>query len=144
MESTPPAGIEIETTWSDSGVPVMRVRGDVDVYTCPQLRTALLDLLEAGQHDIVLDLAEVNYMDSRALGVLVEAARRVREGGRSRLHLVRVQPRVKSTFDLTRLMMIFRWYDSAEAALAEIARSSASISAAGGGDDSSPGSPSPH
>ena len=121
---TEPARIEIQTTLDGSGVPVVHVKGDVDIFTCPELRTALLELLEAGKHDIVLDLSEVNYMDSRALGVLVEAAHRARAEGR-RLHLVRVPRRVKSTFEITRLMMFFRWYDTAEAALAEIARGAA-------------------
>ena len=111
------AGLEIETVETETGVPVLQIRGEIDLHTCPQLRTTLLELMEAGKHDIVLDLAEVPYLDSAALGVLVDAVRRAREhnGG---IHLAHVTPFVLRAFEITRLIKIFQVHDTVDAALA--------------------------
>ena len=59
------------------------------------------------------------YLDSAALGVLVDAVRRVREheGG---ISLVSTTPFVRRAFEITRLVKIFQLYDDNEAALADI------------------------
>ena len=112
-------GLEINTEETETGVPVLRVRGEIDLHTCPQLRSMLLDLLGAGKSRLVLDLAEVPYLDSAALGVLVDAVRRAREMGGG-LYLVRMTPFVKRAFEITRLVKIFQVHDTEEAALQAI------------------------
>ncbi len=83
------------------------------------LRDALRDLIEKGHYQIVINLAEVPYLDSAALGVLVDAVRRVREheGG---ISLVSTTPFVRRAFEITRLVKIFQLYDDNEAALADV------------------------
>jgi len=77
-------------------------------------------LMDARKGHIVLDLAEVPYLDSAALGVLVDAVRRAREIGGA-LHLVNMTPFVRRAFDITRLIKIFQVHESVDAALAAIA-----------------------
>jgi anti-sigma B factor antagonist len=64
----------------DEGVdgPVVRVRGELDMATCPQLRERLLELTD---RMVTLDFAAVTFMDSSGTGVLVEAQKRIREDG---------------------------------------------------------------
>jgi anti-anti-sigma factor len=50
---------------------VVDLRGDIDIAVVPGLTTVLLDALDAGCVNIVLDLSEVTYADSSALGLLV-------------------------------------------------------------------------
>lgn len=109
-------GLEIETVETPTGVPLLRLRGEIDLHTCPQLRVALQQLMEAGKFSLVLDLDEVPYLDSAALGVLVDAVRRSREHGGG-LFLARVQPFVRRAFEITRLIKIFQVHDTVEAAL---------------------------
>jgi anti-sigma B factor antagonist len=101
------------------GIPLVQLRGEIDLHTCPELRATLQQLMEAGQHTIVLNLAEVPYLDSAALGVLVDAVRRAREnhGG---IYLTHVTPFVRRAFEITRLIKIFQVHDSVEAAVAAI------------------------
>lgn len=61
------------STRSVDGCTVVSVAGDVDISTSPALRTALGEATAGGGHPIVVDLTEVPFLDSTALGVLVGA-----------------------------------------------------------------------
>jgi len=50
---------------------VVHLSGDIDVAVVPDLRAALEQVIETGCENIVLDLADVTYADSSALGLLV-------------------------------------------------------------------------
>jgi anti-sigma B factor antagonist len=60
---------------------VVTVSGDVDVVTAPRLRQRLLDLVESGQTDLMVDLRPTEFIDSSGLSSLVAAAKRARERG---------------------------------------------------------------
>jgi anti-anti-sigma factor len=67
----------------ESGACVARVCGDIDIAVVPELRDDLQAALEAGCTNVVIDLAEVVYADSSALGLLVWLDHRLRPiGGR--------------------------------------------------------------
>lgn len=62
---------------------VVRLSGDLDMAVVPELRRELDKTLEAGCVNVVLDLADVSYADSSALGLLVWLDHRLRPmGGR--------------------------------------------------------------
>jgi len=62
---------------------VVRLAGDVDMAVVPELRSSLDISLDAGCANVVLDLTEVTYADSSALGLLVWLDHRLRPlGGR--------------------------------------------------------------
>lgn len=48
-----------------------KVIGEIDIYTAPKLKEHLSNLKQAEGMEVVLDLSEVNYMDSTGLGVFV-------------------------------------------------------------------------
>ena len=106
------AGIEVKTTESETaGVPVVRVAGDIDLYSVPTLEAILRELLASGKRHIVLDLEGVPFVDSQGLATLVGANRRARELGGA-LHLTRVTPHVRRALEITRLIRFFRPYNS--------------------------------
>jgi len=111
--------LEINTQMTDDQIPIVALKGEIDLHTCAEMRDTLRDLIEKGHHQIVINLAEVPYLDSAALGVMVDAVRRVREheGG---ISLVSTTPFVRRAFEITRLVKIFQLYESNNAALEEI------------------------
>jgi anti-sigma B factor antagonist len=63
-------------------VTVVRVKGEVDAATAPQMGETVNRLLERSQR-VVLDLRHVDFMDLHGLGVMIRATRRARADGGS-------------------------------------------------------------
>ncbi len=59
------------------GVAVLDVRGEIDLGTAPALREALLPVLEREAGPVVVDLSEIEFMDSTGLHVLVDTLRQL-------------------------------------------------------------------
>src|SRR6187200_3458531 len=72
---------------------VIEVGGEIDVYTAPKLREALVELVNAGRYQIVVDVERVDFLDSTGLGVLVGGLKRVRANDGS-LRVVCTQERL--------------------------------------------------
>jgi len=96
---------------------VVCVVGEVDVYTAPQLRERLSDLVAAGEHHLVVDLTGVDFLDSTGLGVLVGGLNRVRGHGGS-LALVCSTERILKVFRITGLTGVFPIHPELRTALA--------------------------
>lgn len=60
---------------------VVLLGGELDLYNADEVRTVLADAVDAGTSRIVIDLAEVDFVDSTALGVLLEARSRLGADG---------------------------------------------------------------
>src|SRR5881397_4268764 len=109
--------LELETTQRD-GVAVLTLRGEIDVYTAPRMRQAIVDLVDAGSRNIVIDMEKVDFLDSTGLGVLVEGLKRVRTRGGD-LSLVVTQDKIVKIFEITGLNKAFSLYASLDEALRE-------------------------
>jgi anti-sigma B factor antagonist len=95
---------------------VVRVSGEIDVDTGPQLRDHLLGLVAGGEHNIVVDLSDVSFLDSSGLGVLVMAHKRIRTAGGT-LRLAGCQPEVVSIFHLTALDRVIEMFPTVQDAM---------------------------
>jgi anti-anti-sigma factor len=82
-------------------VVVVRVRGEVDTATAPQMGQAI-DAQLARRRRVVLDLSEVEFMDLHGLAVLMRASRRTRVEGGSFV-VDRPAPCVLRLFELVRM-----------------------------------------
>ena len=86
---------------------IVSLRGEIDLQNSPELRTELLDLLvKHSPQRLVINLAQVPYMDSSAIAVLVELLQKVRKTG-GKIFLTSLQPRVKGLLEIARLGSIF-------------------------------------
>ena len=95
---------------------VVQVSGEIDVYTAPQLRQRLRDLMEAGASNLVVDLRGVEFLDSHGLGVLIGVLKQMRTQGGT-LVLVCVKESVLRVFRITGLDQIFTIVPSVDAAV---------------------------
>ena len=56
----------------------IHIGGEIDLATCPQLQAVVVDLVDRGCYQLILDLEQVSFMDCAGIGVLVDAAARPR------------------------------------------------------------------
>ncbi|MGM8212447.1 STAS domain-containing protein [Virgibacillus sp. W0430] len=81
---------------------LVHLSGELDVYTAPQLKQALLPITQKEGHLVEVNLADVVYMDSTGLGIFISALKNTKEYN-SHLKLVNPQARVSRLFKITGL-----------------------------------------
>ena len=108
-------------TWHDAGNTVLEVVGELDAYTSPRLREQLVDQSRAGRHRLVVDLAEVSFMDSSGLGVLVGGLKRARAAGGS-VTLTGASAHILGVLRITGLTRVFAVYATTAEALSAAGR----------------------
>ncbi len=112
-----PLGIGIEVT-KEPGHTLVRVNGDVDMDTAPRLDEALASV-EQGERTVVIDLTDVEFLDSSGLTVLVENWQRLRgTTGGAEVRLVVKGSAVSKVLDAAGLAQLFTIFDSYESAVA--------------------------
>ena len=94
-----------------------RCGGEIDVYTAPRLRELLIELVNIGHYQLVVNMEKVEFLDSTGLGVLVGGLKRVRAHDGS-LDLVCTQERILKIFRITGLTKVFGIHDSVDEAIA--------------------------
>lgn len=94
---------------------IIEVGGEVDVYTAPRLREAIVTAVEAGHTQLIIDVERVEFLDSTGLGVLVGALKRVRADGGS-LDIVCTHERILKIFKITGLDKVFGLHASVDEA----------------------------
>jgi anti-sigma B factor antagonist len=94
------------------------VRGEIDLHNSPKLRIRLLHLMEeSNPTKLILNLADVPYMDSSGVAVLVEMLRRLRKT-QGAVVLACLQPRVRGILEIAQLTTVFPIVPDEAAALA--------------------------
>lgn len=97
---------------------VLRLRGEVDLFTAPRLRAALSQLVESGQWDVIVDMHGVEYFGTAGLAALAGALANVRRHGGS-LKIACPHPHVLKLFALTDMNKVFRIYPTVDEAVAD-------------------------
>ena len=85
---------------------VLAVRGEIDLFTAPELKQVLAESIEAGRVRIIVDLTDTTFLDSTALGVLIGAVKRLRSRDGA-LAIVNIDDNISKTFEITGLDQIF-------------------------------------
>ena len=88
----------------------------LDAVIAGSFKEALVQRIDHGQHNIVLDMAYVNFMDSSGLGAVVAILTHL--GDKGRLRICRVTPAVMAVLKLTRMDRIFKTFETLQAAIA--------------------------
>jgi anti-sigma B factor antagonist len=105
----------------DQELAVLVVGGEVDYEVSPQLRTRIVSAIKAGRRRLVLDLSEVTFIDSTAIGVLAGALAKLDEAGGGSLAVVCTHEKVLQILEITGLdsvITVHRTRDEAVSALA--------------------------
>jgi len=107
--------LTLETREQD-GHTLVSVGGEIDVYTAPRLRDKITELVNAGHHSLIIDMENVDFLDSTGLGVLVGGLKKIRAQDGT-MSLICSQDRLLKIFKITGLAKVFTIYPSESAAL---------------------------
>ena len=97
--------MKVESEERDAVI-VIRVEGDVDLYSSPELRSAVLEAVPRASAGVEVDLGEVTYMDSSGVATLVEGLRSANEH-EVRFTLTKPSEAVMKVLELARLDSVF-------------------------------------
>jgi len=101
------------------GVTIIAPAGRVDSTTSSSLERHLLGLIGAGRHRLVVDLAEVDYISSAGLRVLLMLAKKTKET-RGALALCEMGDAVRQVFGLAGFLPLFTIETSRDAAVTRV------------------------
>lgn len=105
---------------------IFRLRGSLDIATSPTLRAALVDATEHDAKEIVVDLSQLEFLDSTGLGALIGAHRRSAERGGALRLVVRDGP-IARLLNITGLIRVLAVYHDLDAALSDRDRLTATV-----------------
>jgi len=95
---------------------VIALTGEVDLYTAPEFKQQLLEVIGQGAKEVVVDFSDTTFIDSTTLGVLVGGVKRLRPNG-GRLSLVCNDRNITKIFEITGLDRVFTIYPTREEAV---------------------------
>ena len=103
--------------YNKDGIEVIDVAGTIDIYTAPRLRELLINLVSRDNYQLIVNLDQVEFLDSTGLGVLVGGLKRVRAHDGS-LDLVCTQERILKIFRITGMTKVFGIHQTVDQAIA--------------------------
>ncbi len=100
-------------------VAIIDCSGDVDLYTSPRLREALLAQIQSGAKSVLVNMGEVGYIDSSGIATLVEGLQLSRTT-QTRFGLFALRRNARSVLELARLHKVFNLFETEQEALEKI------------------------
>lgn len=96
---------------------VLPLEGEIDLHVSPRIASSLSGMVSQKPKQLVVDLAQVSYIDSSGLAVLIEAMQNVAGYG-GKFALAGLQESVRPIFEIARLDQVFRIFPDVDTALA--------------------------
>jgi anti-sigma B factor antagonist len=98
---------------------VISLVGEVDLYTAPEFKQKLLEVIGQGGRDVIVDFSDTTFIDSTTLGVLVGGVKRLRTND-GQLSLVCNDRNITKIFEITGLDRVFSIHETRAEALAAL------------------------
>lgn len=95
---------------------ILEVAGRLDANTAPAMEKELLDLLDRGESNLLVDLANLNYISSVGLRILLAAAKKANPAG-GKVAICSLQEYVQEIFAIAGFTTIFEIYPTRDEAL---------------------------
>jgi len=116
---------DIKTEQLSENTYVISLAGEVDLYTAPEFKQQLLEVIGQGGTEVVVDFTDTTFIDSTTLGVLVGGVKRLRSND-GQLSLVCNDRNITKIFEITGLDRVFPIHTTREEALQAISSSTQS------------------
>jgi anti-sigma B factor antagonist len=108
------------------GILTLALKGRLDFASCSTLKKRILEYVKDGKNNIILNLAQVDFINSSGLGTLVSILKEVRLA-KGRLIITNLAAYILEIFEITQLSHIFEIHASEAEALAAYRHSAAEV-----------------
>jgi len=105
---------------SDGDLAVLVMGGELDYEVSPQIRARLVGAIKDGRRRLVLDLSDVTFIDSTAIGVLAGTVVKLDEAGGGSLAVVCANEKVVQIFEITGLDSVIAVHSSRDEAFSAL------------------------
>ena len=92
---------------------IFKLRGSLDLATSPHVRASLMEASEKGNRNLIVDLSQLEFLDSTGLGALIGAHRRATERG-GQMRLIVSEGPIARLLNITGLIRVFAVYHTLE------------------------------
>ena len=110
---------DIKTEQLGDDAYVISLAGEVDLYTAPEFKQQLLEVIGQGGKQVIVDFTDTTFIDSTTLGVLVGGVKRLRTND-GQLALVCSDRNITKIFEITGLDRVFTIYPTRVEAVANV------------------------
>ena len=110
---------DVQTDKVGEGTYVISLSGEVDLYTAPEFKQQLLDVIAEDAKEVVVDFTNTTFIDSTTLGVLVGGVKRLRSQD-GMLSLVSSDRNITKIFEITGLDRVFTIYPTRDEAVSKL------------------------
>jgi anti-sigma B factor antagonist len=110
---------DIKTEQLGNDAYVISLAGEVDLYTAPEFKQQLLEVIGQGGKQVVVDFSNTTFIDSTTLGVLVGGVKRLRTN-EGQLSLVCSDRNITKIFEITGLDRVFTIYPTRDEAVSNV------------------------
>src|SRR4051812_5774108 len=107
---------DIKTEQLNETAYVISLAGEGDLYTAPEFKQQLLEVITQGARNVVVDFTNTTFIDSTTLGVLVGGIKRLRTND-GELSLVCNDRNITKIFEITGLDRVFSIYETRDEAV---------------------------
>ncbi len=107
--------MQLEAQEFDDGTLITVAEPRIDAAVAIQFKDKVKELSQGSEGRVVLDMDEVNFLDSSGLGAVVAAMKQL--GQSRKLELASLTPTVQQVFRLTRMDSVFKIHATAESAM---------------------------
>src|ERR1700704_6535501 len=98
---------------------VISLAGEVDLYTAPEFKQQLLEVIAQGAKHVIVDFSNPTFIDSTTLGVLVGGVKRLRTND-GQLTLVCTDRNITKIFEITGLDRVFAIHATRDEAISKL------------------------
>jgi anti-sigma B factor antagonist len=99
-----------------NGLYILKLEGRLDAVSAKEVKSKINEMVKHEQINIVIDLSEIDFIDSTGLGCMVSCLRSVSKKSGD-IKIAGLQAQVRAIFELTRLHRIFQIFEDTETAL---------------------------
>ncbi len=85
---------------------ILQIKGSLDMYSSLELKNLTENLPVGSSTSIILDLSEVNYVDSSGIGTMIKIVNQVQDAG-GKLYITGLKPMIEKIFKVAGLMNYF-------------------------------------